>query len=56
MENKTQEALKIIESAEWLADKIVAFGDYGQEAALRLRQLAQMQREALEQECKDTEK
>ncbi len=53
MNTQTQEALKIIEKAEWLADKIVAFGDYGQEAALRLRQLAQMQREALEQPAQE---
>lgn len=44
----TQEALNIIESAEWLADKIVAQGDYAKEASLRLKQLAQMQRQALE--------
>lgn len=43
------EALKIIESAEWLADKIVAQGDYAKEASLRLKQLARMQREALAQ-------
>lgn len=36
------------EHAEWLADKIVAFGDYAKEAAQVLRQQAALQRELLE--------
>jgi 7-cyano-7-deazaguanine synthase in queuosine biosynthesis len=55
MTPQTKEALEIIESAEFLADKIVALGDYAKEASLRLTQLATMQREAINQEASKQE-